>query len=97
MPPVTSDPWTWVQSGGVVGFAVFVVIGFIRAWIITPGRFQDVKEDRDAWRKAYEQERDARLESEKTSETILKQVELTVEILNHVRTRQQLGYKREEL
>lgn len=86
--PNLADPNNWVTSLGVVGILIFMVIGFIRNWIITPGRFQDSKDSETHWKTAYENERQAREKSDRIAEQTLDQVELTVKLLNELKEAQ---------
>lgn len=39
-----------IQSGGVVGILVFIVIALLRGWVFTRNAYMDVVRERDGWR-----------------------------------------------
>jgi hypothetical protein len=87
---VSVDP-SWLTDRGAIGILAFAVLSFITGWLVTPGRFKDMKEDRDAWRMAFEKEHEARLKSDAVSEGFLKQGDVTVKLLNEIRENQRLS------
>lgn len=76
-----------VTGGGVtvVSLLVFMVIAFIRGWIITPGRFEDMRADRDAWKQAYEKEHEANLKNASVGESSLSGITTAVTLLQELR------------
>jgi hypothetical protein len=78
---------TWLTSVGATGVLAAAVIGFVRGWIVSPGRLADAQRARDEWRDIATQERAARQQSETTSDAVLEQLRVTNRLLEELRKR----------
>lgn len=91
-------PIDWLVTGGVTGVLAFMLLCLMKGWgIVTAGRYQDMREDRDAWKTAYQQEHAARLEADKIAAAAIRTGEVTNRLLGQIKDRQSAAPYRRDL
>lgn len=79
----TSIVDTLIASGPTGLVLVLIISGLL----VTKKHLDDIREDRNTWRSAYEKEHEARLYAEKASEMLIEQGKLAVTLLKEIRQR----------
>lgn len=74
---------TLIASGPTGLVLVLIITGLL----VTKRHLDDIREDRNAWRTAYEKEHEARLHAERTGEMAIEQGQIAVTLLKEIRQR----------
>lgn len=72
---------TFLNYGAVGLVLILIVTGLL----VTKGHLGDVAKEKEAWKTAYEQEREARLSLENSSSTAIDQGQLAITLLRELR------------
>lgn len=74
-----------LQTGGTLGVLAFLVLGFIRGWVVTPGRFGDMKATAEMWQKVAERREVENTANARTAEAALVAAQTAVSLLNELK------------
>ena len=62
------------------GFGLLIVL-LLTGWVVTKRAYDELRSDRDSWRRAYEDEHSLRMKLERSTDTVLEQGRLTIHLL----------------
>jgi hypothetical protein len=75
---------TVLRDGFFGGLVLLAIVSVFRGWLVTRREADSYRTDRDAWKTAYEKERDARKEQGDQLVELLETAKATEQLLNAI-------------
>lgn len=75
----------YVGSGGPVVILLFVLGMIVRGDLVTKRHLDDARADRDLWRRAYQNESEARVKESQAAEATMIQGQVAIRLLDDMR------------